>query len=337
MIKFSIIIPVRKINEFLKENISYLKKLSYKNFEVVIVTDEQEYYQFEDERFILVPSGPIGPGEKRNLGASKAMGDVLAFLDDDAYPREDWLDRAAELFSDLEIYAVGGPAMTPIDAKFLEKMSGRVLESPMASAGTVYRHIPGKSMEIDDYPTVNLFVRKVDFDRVGGFSKEFWPGEDTKLCLDLVKYKGKKFIYDPSLVVYHHRRDLFIPHLKQISRYGRHRGQFARLFPETSRLPAYFVPSLFVLGLFLGPIVCSLKPSLWQYYLSVLLFYLALLIREGYKVYKKDRSMMAAFYVMVGIFLTHLVYGVNFIVGILKRPKLKLRGVDKSTGNYLGG
>ncbi len=337
MIKFSIIIPVRKINEFLKENISYLKKLSYKNFEVVIVTDDKEYYQFGDKRFILVSSGPIGPGEKRNLGASRATGDVLAFLDDDAYPQDDWLDRAAELFSDPGIYAVGGPAMTPKDAKFLERMSGRVLESPMASAGTVYRHTPGKSMEIDDYPTVNLLVRKKDFDRVGGFSREFWPGEDTKLCLDLVKSKGKMFIYDPSLIVFHHRRNLFIPHLKQISRYGRHRGQFARIFPETSRLPAYFVPSIFLLGLVLGPVICLIWPVLWKIYLGVLLFYLALLIWEGHKVYEKDWSMSAALYVMAGIFLTHIVYGVNFIVGILKRPKLKLRGVDKSTGSYLGG
>lgn len=337
MIKFSIIIPVRKINEFLKENITYLKKLSYKNFEVVIVTDEKEYYQFGDKRFILVSSGSIGPGEKRNLGASGATGEVLAFLDDDAYPEEDWLDRAAELFSDHEIYAVGGPAMTPKDAKFLERMSGRVLESPMASAGTVYRHVPGKRMEIDDYPTVNLLVRKADFDGVGGFSREFWPGEDTKLCLDLVKSKGKKFIYDPSLVVYHHRRNLFSPHLKQISRYGRHRGQFARIFPQTSRLPAYFAPSAFLLGLVLGPILSIFWPFLWQYYLGALIFYLILLIWEGHKVYEKDFSMMGALCVMAGIFLTHVVYGANFIIGILKKPKLKLRGVDRSTGNYLGG
>ncbi|GIW69574.1 MAG: hypothetical protein KatS3mg101_0321 [Patescibacteria group bacterium] len=337
MIKFSVIIPVRKINEFLKENISYLKQLAYENFEAIIITDEEEKFDFGDDRFLLISSGPIGPGEKRNLGASKATGEVLAFLDDDAYPRSDWLDKAAELFSDPQVYAVGGPAVTPVNAKFMEKMSGRVLESPLASAGTIYRHIPGKRVEIDDYPTVNLLVRKVDFDRVGGFSKEFWPGEDTKFCLDLVKSKGRKFIYDPSLVVFHHRRSLFIPHLKQISRYGRHRGQFARLFPETSRLPAYFAPSSFLLGLLAGPVFCLFWPFLWQLYLGALLFYLILLIWEGHKIYEKDWSMSGAFYVMAGIFLTHIVYGSNFIVGILKKPKLKLRGVDKSTGNYLGG
>jgi len=335
--KFSIIIPVRKINEFLKENISHLKELTYQNFEEVIITDEEESYDFQDSRFILINSGPIGPGEKRNIGAAKASGDILAFLDDDAYPEKDWLDRAVEVFENQEAYALGGPAMTPKDAEFLEKMSGRVLESWMASAGTVYRHTPGKSMEIDDYPTVNLFVRKKVFDGVGGFPVEFWPGEDTKLCLDLVKSQGRKFNYEPSPVVYHHRRNLFIPHLKQISRYGRHRGQFARIFPETSRLPSYFAPSAFVTGLVLGPFISLALPRLWELYLIGLVLYLSMLICEGARVFFKDKNLKGAVYVSLGIFLTHIVYGINFIVGILKKPALKLRGVDKTTGNYLGG
>jgi len=337
MNKFSIVIPVRKINAFLQENISHLKELKYKNFEVIIITDEEEKYDFQDPRFILVYSGPIGPGEKRNVGASKATGEILAFLDDDAYPEKDWLDKAAGVFENTEIYALGGPAMTPKNAGFLEKMSGRVLESWMASAGTVYRHTPGKSMEIADYPTVNLFVRKKIFDGVGGFPVEFWPGEDTKLCLDLVKSQGRKFTYDPSPIVYHHRRNLFIPHLKQISRYGRHRGQFARIFPETSRLPSYFAPSAFIIGLVSGPLLSLLFPPLWKLYLGGAFLYLALLLSEGLRIFLKDKDLKGAVYVTVGIFLTHVVYGSNFIIGIMKKPALKLRGVDKTTGNYLGG
>src|SRR3972149_4770334 len=328
MNRFSIIIPVRKFNEFLKENISHLKELTYRNFEVIIVTDEKENYDFQDSRFILTNSGPIGPGEKRNLGAARATGDVLSFLDDDAYPEKDWLDRAAEIFENEDVFALGGPAITPKDARFLERMSGRVLESWMASAGTVYRHKPGKNMEIADYPTVNLFVRKDSFDRAGGFPVEFWPGEDTKLCLELVKSYGRKFVYDPRPVVYHHRRNLFIPHLKQISRYGRHRGQFARIFPETSRLPSYFVPSLFVIGLLIGPVTFLFSPVFKVFYFYVLLAYFSILLYESVKVMFMNKSLLAGVYVFLGIFLTHMVYGINFIIGIAKRPKLKLRNID---------
>ena len=64
----------------------------------------------------------------------------------------------------------------------------------------------------------------------------------------------KKIVYDPDAAVFHHRRELFGPHLKQIRNYAFNRGLFARRFPETSRKIAYFIPSLFVLGLVAGPL-----------------------------------------------------------------------------------
>ena len=197
--------------------------------------------------------------------------------------------------------------------------------------------MPQAEREIDDYPTVNLFVRKSAFDSVGGFPLEFWPGEDTKLCLDLVKKFGKKFLYNPMPIVFHHRRNLFAPHLKQISRYGKHRGQFARIYPETSRIPSYFIPSIFVIGLVLGPIFSLLHPLFLKLYFVMLVLYFILLLLEGVRVYIKENTLKAAFYVMVGIFLTHIYYGVNFIVGLLHKPKLKLKGIDKKTGNYNEG
>lgn len=335
--KFSIIIPVRTINGFLKESIGHLKSLNYQNFEVVVVTDEEEHYDFGDDRFILLDSGKVGPGEKRNLAAAHATGDVLAFLDDDAYPTPEWLSEAAKIFKDPQIYALGAPAMTPRGTSFKEKCSGKVLESYLTSAGTCYRHRPMKRRDISDYPSVNLFVRKEAFDKVGGYPVEFWPGEDTKLCLDLIKAYGRPFIYDPKPLVFHHRRNMFKSHLKQISRYGRHRGQFARIFPETSRLPSYFAPSAFVLGLAIGPILSVFFPSLWYFYLFILSVYLVLIGIEVAKVYKCEKHLELALYAGVGIFLTHMVYGINFIYGLLIKPKLKLRGVDTKSGNYIGG
>jgi len=335
---FSIIIPVRTINNYLKESISHLKKLDYASFEVIIVTDSQEEYPFSDARFRMFSSGSVGPGEKRNIGVSHALGSIVVFLDDDAYPKSDWLKEAEKIFDqNPDLYALGAPAITPSNVGFLEKMSGKIYESFLASGNTTYRYIQQKCRQVKDYPTVNLFVKKESFEKVGGFPIEFWPGEDTKLCLDLVREYGKPFLYDPMPVVYHHRRDVFIKHLKQVSRYGQHRGQFARIFPETSRLPFYFVPSLFITGLFLGPLVVLLLPPLRYFYFSVVAFYFFLLLAESFRVALSEKNIKAFFYMYLGIFLTHIVYGSNFIWGYIKKPSLNLRGVDKETGNYIGG
>ena len=166
--------------------------------------------------------------------------------------------------------------------------------------------------------------------------QEFWPGEDTKLCLDLVKFFKQDFVYDPRPIVYHHRREMFKPHLKQISRYGRHRGQFARIFPETSRLPAFFVPSFFVLGLWMGPLVAMLLPVLWKFYFGGLFVYFTAVGLEATRVAIKERSIRAFGFVYWGIFLTHITYGFYFMVGFLKRPKYISKAVD-SSGNYSEG
>jgi glycosyltransferase involved in cell wall biosynthesis len=338
MIKFSIIMPVRGINDFVKESIARIKKLDYRDFEVFIVTDEKEEYDFGGTRIKLVVSGNVGPGEKRNLAAKQSTGDVLAFLDDDSYPEVDWLKNAARIFEDSEVYALGGPALTPRGSKYLEKMSGRVLESPLVSGGTTYRYIPKKKKLVYDYPSVNLFVRKKDFDKIGGFPIQFWPGEDTKLCLDLVIKYGRGFPYDPSVVVYHHRRDLFKPHLKQISRYGQHRGQFARIFPETSRIPMYFVPSLFVLGLISGIVLSFFIPGFFVTYLLFITIYVVMVSLESIRVsYKEDRTLKTFYNIFWAVFTTHVYYGVNFLIGLFKRPKLKLKRFNKETGNYVEG
>jgi glycosyltransferase involved in cell wall biosynthesis len=335
--KFSVIIPVRAINEYIRENVAHLKQLTYQDFEVLVVTDTKESYDFGDSRFYMYDSGKVGPGEKRNLGAHKATGDVLAFLDDDAYPAPNWLTEASLILQDPKVYALGGPAVTPLDATFLEKCSGTILESYLTSAGTRYRHLPMSPRAIADYPSVNLFVRREAFTKVGGYPVDFWPGEDTKLCLDLVKAYGRPFLYHPKPVVYHHRRAAFKPYLKQISRYGRYRGQFARIFPETSRLPSYFAPSAFVVGLLSGPFVCTVFPALWFLYGAVVALYTVLLTLEILSTYRRANSFRLALYVGWGIGMTHVVYGLNFMHGLLIKPHLKLRKVDAHSGNYIGG
>ncbi|MFC1621909.1 glycosyltransferase [Patescibacteria group bacterium] len=330
--KFSIIIPVRKINDFLVENISHLRRLDYKDFEVIIVLDKKEKFNFGgDKRFKIIASGKRSPGEKRNIGVKESSGNVVVFLDDDAYPSKRWLREAEKIFNRKGIYALGAPAVTPKNATFLEKMGGRVLESMLVSGNTVFRHVPQGARKIDDYPSVNLFVKKEVFNKVGGFTKEFWPGEDTKLCLDMVEEMNRKFDYDPRPVVFHHRRELFLPHLKQVSRYGKHRGQFARIFPETSRRFSYFVPSVFVFGLLFGWAV-SVKV-----YICVVITYLVLVFVEAFRAFFKERKIISLGSAFLGIISTHLVYGINFIIGFMKKPELKLRRIDKVTGNYIEG
>ena len=208
-----------------------------------------------------IPTGAELPSDKRNAGAAAADGaEIVAFLDDDARPLPGWLANAVPHFSDPGTCAVGGPAATPPEDGFMAAMSGRVYASPLVSGAYRRRYVPTRVCAERDLPSCNLLVRASALREAGGFDSAYWPGEDTVLCLDLSKLG--RIVYDPRVVAAHHRRPLFGPHLRQVSRYARHRGFFAKRFPETSLKPAYFAPSALLLGT-LGEALCALA---WTFF-----------------------------------------------------------------------
>ncbi|MFH2022034.1 MAG: glycosyltransferase [Patescibacteria group bacterium] len=320
-LKVSIIIPVKTVSVFLLEALPHLQKLDWPSYEIIIVIDDKpKKTAWSKTRFIV--SGPMGPAQKRDLGAKHAHGQILAFMDDDAFPVSGWLKQAVKHFERNRVAAVGGPGVTPLGVGFWEQASGWVSASPLGAGPHTYRFLPQKQRLVDDYPSMNLLIRKLDFIQVGGFDSHYYPGEDTKLCLDLIKL-GRQIIYEPQAVVYHHRRPLWWPHLKQHGGFGLHRGFFARRLPQTSARPVYFMPSALVLV-----IACYLLGGLgWSFLKSLsqlgLLIYGGLLVVNSMWIGLSSKDTRLALVSVPAVFLTHFWYGIKFMQGFLLMYKLK--------------
>jgi len=306
----SIVIAFQKPGDYLRESLAAIERLDYKNFEVILLPDEP--MKAIGEGTVIIPTGPVGPPLKRDIGVREAKGEIIAFIDDDAYPRKDWLRNAVRNFNDETVAAVGGPASTAPSDGFWQKAGGDVLASWMVGGVHLYRMLPKVRREVDDYPTCNLLVRRSTFEEVGGFDSPYWPGEDTVLCWKLTHQAGMKIIYDPGVQVFHHRRPLFHEHWKQIGNYGLHRGYFVKKFPKTSRRFNYFLPSLWTLFLLLGWFPLLFIPvGIKSYGLIVILYLLAAIITGIRSLNFKTTIIVAA-----GIISTHIVYGINFICGL---------------------
>lgn len=243
----SIVIACPKRSWMLEECLGAIKAQSYENWEVLVLPDEDETPSASGAagKISVIPTGHVRPAEKRNVGIRKAKGEIVAFIDDDAYPDAHWLEYAVKYFGERDIGAVGGPGVTPPGDTKLAYLGGRVYDNWLVSGNYHYRYrAGGVRMDVEDYPSCNLFVRKDVLDKIGGYRTDFWPGEDTLLCKDIVD-SWKRIVYDPWVIVYHHRRPLFLPHLRQLGRYAFHRGYFCKRFPSNSLRLSYFVPTAF--------------------------------------------------------------------------------------------
>jgi len=329
----SIIIAVKDYCGNLKECVDRCRELNFESgdYEILVLPDSffstQGIFPSSVE---IIPTGPITPPYKRDLGAKRAKGEILAFLDDDAYPCKDWLKEAVKVFKENQnIGCVCGPGVTPESDSLRQKASGMVYSSLLISGNHGFRYVPRPDREVFDFPSCNFLIRKELFDKIGGFDKPYWPGEDTFLCLKVLK-TGKKMVYSPKVLVYHHRRALLKGHLNQIRNYALHRGYFAKKYPATSLRPEYFVPSIFVAGLMAGGVLSLFSPLARVIYLSLSAVYLLLACVSSYLLVFKEKvsflNRVELFFLTVsGIFLTHATYGLFFVKGLFakKMPEEK--------------
>lgn len=308
----SIIIPCKDVDTYTIECIEHCLHLDYSNYEIILLPDQFAGKLANDVKIIL--TGPVSPGVKRNFGVKNSNGEFCAFIDNDAYPKSDWLTNALKYFENPQIGGVGGPGLTPERDGSMQKAGGYVLSSFMV--GTLSSRYKTKtSFESVDIHSCNFIARKTVIQEAGGWNEKYWPGEDTLMCLSIRKI-GKKLIESSDVVVYHHRRSLFKAHLKQVSRFGEHRGFFVKKFPENSLKPTFFFPSLLIVSLIIGMLLSVFFPIFSYILVFGVLFYITLSFSAAALQVKNVKLLVS---VWLGIIATHLIYGYFFLSGLAKR------------------
>jgi glycosyltransferase involved in cell wall biosynthesis len=118
----SVIIPTFNRAPFLTYALEALKRQTYRNFEVIVVvkpggdeTDKVlEKYSHELPLKIIVQNEEF-VSKAYNMGLKEAKGDIIAIMDDDSVPFDDWLEKHLQAYRSFK--KLGGISGSALNAK----------------------------------------------------------------------------------------------------------------------------------------------------------------------------------------------------------------------------
>ncbi len=225
--KVSVVVCTYNGARHIRETCEALQKLDYPDFEVIFVCDGSTDNTMQilsefDFHIISVANG--GLSRARNLGLQHSAGEIVAYLDDDAYPDIHWLRYLAWAFIRSNHAGIGGPNFPPPDDDFWALCVAHSPGGPnhVLLADELAEHIPG----------CNMAFRKVALEGVGGFDRDFRiAGDDVDLCWR-IQQSGGTLGFSPAAVVWHHRRNSVTAYLRQQFNYGRAEAMLEAKWPN---------------------------------------------------------------------------------------------------------
>ena len=204
-----------------------LERVAYPHFEVIVVDDGSTdgtaaIAETFDVRLIRTPNR--GLGRARNVGLEAAAGEIVAYLDDDAWPDPDWLRYLVRPLLASDAVAAGGPNLPPPDDPPVARAVANAPGGPthVLIDDTTAEHVPG----------CNMAFRAESLRAVGGFDERYRAaGDDVDVCWRLQRVGGR-IGFHPSAVVWHRRRASVRAYWKQQVGYGRAEALLAEAWPD---------------------------------------------------------------------------------------------------------
>ena len=225
--RISIVVCTYNGARTLRETLAHLHHLHYTDYEVLVVDDGST----DDSAAIakragvrLISTPNRGLSSARNTGMEAATGEIVVYIDDDAYPDRDWLAYLAQMFRTTDHAAVGGPNLAPAG-------DGDIAECVVNAPGGPV-HVLLTDTEAEHIPGCNMAFRKSCLQAIGGFDTKFRvAGDDVDVCWR-IQQRGWTIGFSPAAVVWHHRRNSVRAYWKQQQGYGKAEALLERKWPE---------------------------------------------------------------------------------------------------------
>lgn len=283
LLKISVIIPVRNEEQSIRQLLDSLENQTLTPAEIVITDGgssdrtREIIAEYEEARVPvrLIQTGPSLPGRARNVAATAATSDWLAFTDAGNRPSLDWLENLArEVDADSEVDVVYGTYEPVTDSFFKECAAIAYVPPPFETGSGLAR----------PQSIVSALMRRHVWRAVGGFPDDLRSAEDL-IFMRRIQQAQFKIARAPGALV---RWDIQ-PNLWQTFRrfvqYARHNIR-AGLFSEWQGMIFIYYTILAASGM----TALERRPRWGALVVPAMLWLLLMLLRATKSVYRNRKS-----------------------------------------------
>ena len=214
--RVSVVVCAYNAADTLEDNLTSLDKLTYPDYEVILVNDGSRdatsniARRHPRVRLIEVPNG--GLSAARNVGLAEATGEIVAYTDADTRVDPDWLTFLIQPFLTSDVVGSGGPNVVPKDDAPIAQCIARAPGGPthVLLDDRIAEHVPG----------CNMAFRRDALLAIGGFNPVYLrAGDDVDVCWRL-QARGWRIGFSPAALVWHHHRSSVQAYWRQQVGYG---------------------------------------------------------------------------------------------------------------------
>lgn len=213
----SVVICAYNAETTIDECLRHACALDYPGLEVLVVDDGSTDQtatiarRHPGARVVSIPHA--GLSVARNEGYRVAAGELVAYLDSDAFPTPEWPYFLALGLDDRRLGGVGGPNVPPTEDPRSAQQVARAPGGPV--------HVLVGDDRAEHIPGCNMAFWKGVLTEVGGCDPIYQAaGDDVDLCWKVLD-RGYEIGFHPAALVWHHRRAGLRPYLRQQRGYGK--------------------------------------------------------------------------------------------------------------------
>lgn len=223
----SVVVCAYNAEETLGECLESLRELDYPDYEILVVDDgstDGTAAVAGEYPARIVSGGRLGLSGARNLGMDHASGDIVAYIDADAWADPDWLAYLALGLEAPDAAGAGGPNVVPPDDPPVAQCVARSPGRPV--------HVLLDNQRAEHVPGCNMAFWRERLQEISGFEPVYHAaGDDADVCWKL-QDRGYGVRFHPAALVWHRHRGTVKGFWKQQVGYGKAEAMVARNHPD---------------------------------------------------------------------------------------------------------